>query len=264
MPHIHLLRSACAVACISCADVLGLHDLVQGEDGGNSRTAGASSSEGAGDSPTPPISVEVGGESRDEADGARDDDALLARAPAGATPDTGPSSERDDANHDDSDGGGAEGAIHDAGDASGRAVRDASGPEALEAGVAQRAGDAAAASDARAGDAGCRECGAKACTVHSNGVGQSFEDCVPGRTYNATQARAACAAFTLDPATCTIESCTGRRRSWLTDARADQAACSTGGPVCNCWTFAGVDVGLVQSMKANACEPCVTGGTEWN
>ncbi len=131
-----------------CADVLGLHDLLQGEDGGDSGTAGTLSSDGAADSPAAVrVSLEVGDESGNDPDGADDDDPLAARAPERAIPDTGASGEPDDAIHDGADADAPEGAIHDAG-APGRAIRDAAGPDALVADAAQRAKDAAAASDA--------------------------------------------------------------------------------------------------------------------
>jgi hypothetical protein len=234
----NLLRCACAFAGASCADALGLHDLLQGGDGGNREAAESTSwIEGGGDSAAVSVPLEGSDESIDEAGRAED-----AAVPAASALDAAPN---DAAGSDALDG-----AIHAAG--SGTAVVDA----------AQRIGDAAVR-DAGGEDASCSGC--QACTVHSNGVGQRFQDCVRNGTHNAAQARAACAAFTGDSASCTIQSCPeGAVGALLGKAKGDQAACSTGASVCDCWTYAGADVGLVQSTSLSLCVPCRTGGTEWN
>jgi hypothetical protein len=235
----NLLRYACAFAAASCADALGLQDLLQGGDGGNSE-AESTSLIGGGEDSSNAVSVPLDGgdESSDEDDGAEDRAVPTASALDGALHDAAVSDALDGGSH------------------------DAAHPDALAADAAQQVRDAST-SDAQGGDAGCSGCGA--CTVHSNGVGQRFQDCMPNGTYNATQARAACAAFAGDGASCTIQSCPGGAvGALLGGAKGNQAACSTGASACDCWTFAGADMGLVQSASPHACEPCSKGGTEWN
>ena len=152
---INLLRCACALAGASCADALGLHDLLQGGDGGNREAAESTSwIEGGRDSTTVIVPLEGSDESIDDASRVED-----AAAPEAGALDTA----RNDAASSDA----LNGEIHDAA-GSGTPVVDA----------AQRISDAAVrdAGD----DANCNGC--RACTVHSNGVGQRFQDCVPKGT----------------------------------------------------------------------------------
>jgi hypothetical protein len=148
----NLLRCACAFAGASCADAFGLHDLLQGGDGGNREAAESTSwIEGGGDSAAGSVPLEGSYESIDEAGRAED-----AAVPAASALDAAPN---DAAGSDALDG-----AIHDAA-GSGTPVVDA----------AQRISDAAVR-DAGDDDAVCSGC--QACMVHSNGVGQRFQDCV--------------------------------------------------------------------------------------
>jgi hypothetical protein len=127
--------------------------------------------------------------------------------------------------------------------------------------------DAASALDSAVGpkEAGAEggTCGGSRPTVHSNGMGQTFQNCAPSGTYNATQALEACAAFAGENASCTIASCAGPGDN-AGRAAGEQAACSTGGSVCNCWTFTGPNAGLVQSTNTTKCRPCANGGSSWN
>jgi hypothetical protein len=234
-----LLRCACAFAGASCADALGLHDLLQGGDGGNGEAAESTSwIEGGGDSAAVSVPLGASYESIDDAGRAEDAD-----VPAASALDAAPN---DAAGSDALDG----------------AIHDAAGSDTPVVDAAQRISDAALR-DAGDDDANCSGC--QACTVHSNGVGQRFQDCVRNGTHNAAQARAACAAFTGDSASCSIQSCPGGAvGAQLGEAKGAQAACSTGASVCDCWTYAGGDVGLVQSTSLYLCVPCRTGGTEWN
>jgi hypothetical protein len=108
-------------------------------------------------------------------------------------------------------------------------------------------------------------CGSSCQTVHSNGVGQSFYDCAPSGTYNATEQLAACAAFTGDATKCT-------NVSSLCLFVQPVGVCSTGASQCYCWYLpnppapdaSGPPLGLVQSSTSSTCMcPSATGPT-WN
>src|ERR1019366_5797192 len=215
----HVLRCACAFACISCGDALGLHDLSQarsGDPGSQSAPAGdGGSAAGAAASVTD--------------DGGADE----ASAPSANAPTT---------------------RQNDLPALAGTAAAARSAPS-----VVPNAPSVDPVGSAPGGDAGRCGCSGSACAVHSNGVGQTFEDCVPSGTYDATQALRACAAFAGGSASCTIQSCSpggpgpdegvpgsgGPNR-----AVTGQAACSAGALACDCWTFSGENAGLVQSTKS--------------
>jgi len=122
-------------------------------------------------------------------------------------------------------------------------------------------------------DAGGCGCSGSACAVHSNGVGQTFEDCVPSGTYDGPQALRACAAFAGGSASCTIQSCSPvgpgpdegvPGNGGPNEAVTGRAACSTGASVCDCWTFSGENAGRVQSTTSTTCDPCAKGADAWN
>ena len=86
-------------------------------------------------------------------------------------------------------------------------------------------------------------CGSSCATTHTNGVGQSYFDCVDAGTYNQTQAGKACTAYTNDQFACTAGSCIG-------DA-GDLVVCgSPDGGACACWDYTGTDTSYV--FKSNA------------
>jgi len=233
---IRVLRCISALACISCADTLGLHDLVEGQDaGGPAESASSSTSDGgealaieAGD----PTGTDLGDALPDaSASGPTSSGSTIAGVGDAAAPgekDTGPATRVP------------------------APVVDAAPPR-RDAGAPVQKPDGAAA--------GC-SCGAAHCTVHSNGLGQNFEDCVPKGTHDETQALAACTAFTGTSASCTIQSCDGGGGPGKSVP--GQGACSTGASVCDCWAFAGAGVGLVLSTKSIKCDPCANGGVGWN
>jgi hypothetical protein len=233
-----VLRCICALACISCADTLGLHDLVEGEDSGGGPAESASLSDGGEALPNEagaPTGTDLG-DALPEASvsGPTSSDLTLVGVGDAAAPsetDTGPATPVTEP-------------IPVVGGA----------PPEPDGGAPMPKPDGAAA--------GCN-CGAAPCTVHSNGVGQTFGDCVPNGTHDETQALAACTAFTGTSASCTIQSCQGGGGGPGKSA-AGQGVCSTGASVCDCWTFAGAEVGLVQSTKSKKCDPCANGGVAWN
>jgi hypothetical protein len=232
-----VLRCACALACISCADTLGLHDLVEGQDAGDRPAASTPSSDG-GESLVLEASAPTDTDLGDAVPGASAPISSSSTT-VGVVVDAAAQTEPD-----------AVPAV--SGTAPTPAV-DAAPPEP-EAGPTTPEPDAAAT--------GCT-CGAASCTVHSNGVGQTFEDCVPSGTHDQMQAVAACTAFTGASASCMIQPCPGGGGG-PGKSPPGQAACSTGASVCDCWTFAGAEVGLVQSTSSKKCDPCATGGTAWN
>jgi hypothetical protein len=104
---------------------------------------------------------------------------------------------------------------------------------------------------------GC--CGGGTCQVqHSNGVGQSFFDCVPLGTYDQTQATSACVAFTGDATLChATTSCSGS---------GNVAVCSDGSTsACNCWIYGGISAGHVNTGLPGNCSCKAQGSTPtWN
>jgi hypothetical protein len=227
-------RCVSALACISCADALGLHDLVEDSDVRDPAGDSASSSSDGGLDAAVLDVVPV------------DADLAEARPPGPSMP----LSIQTDATSiavSDAESGAPTSVVPTPADAS---------PESSKPGASPALDSGAPTPEAGPGGGACDASGF---TVHSNGIGQTFQDCAPRGTYNATQAREACSAFTGKSASCTIESCSG-----LEKAADEQAACSTGSSICNCWTFAGIHVGLVQSADAKRCKPCADGGKAWN
>jgi hypothetical protein len=141
-------------------------------------------------------------------------------------------------------GGVAEGGDGEGGDA------HAAGGDAAEAG-----GDAAGMEDGTAGDGACS-------IAHSNGLGQTFVDCVAAGTHDQTQALAACAASTGNSSLCALSSlsCGGTGFGGGTKG---SPVCSSGSKPCACWSFSGSDSGRV-SEPATACACPTQSSPTWN
>lgn len=77
--------------------------------------------------------------------------------------------------------------------------------------------------------------------VHSNGVGQTWQDCAPLGTYDGSEAMAACAA---SGGSCQPANCAGG---------ALLAICAPSGSDCTCWTFYGPGAGHVRAGVGCAC-----------
>ena len=253
----------CAMACASCADALALHDLSEADDAGTADEARSPRAEGGADADAAP-SV--------PADGSRGAKTV---AETGVAPpvEFSPVTVESDAASSAVDAGQDAAAPEPprADDAAGpKPPRpdDATAPKPPQADAAG-IGDAGAR-DTDGGASVCSACGSSGCTVHSNGVGQTFEDCQPASTYDQTQALEACAAFTGSSAACAVVACAesggpGGGSGTRGSTRSDQAVCNTAAP-CDCWTFSGTDVGLVQSTNPKKCDPCSKGGggSAWN
>ncbi len=171
------------------------------------------------------------------------------------------------------DGGLPEGAADAAGSAdSGMGDADAASPgdgasDAMVApsdAVADAPGDAAepvdAPSDAGGSDAStvCAAAGLTCdagCTMHSNGVGQSFYDCAPLGTYDLTQAFSACAAFSGDAGACGNDP--------IACSSGDQV-CSSGSSVCVCWRYNGTNAGKVHNAGSSTCTCIGSTNPTWN
>jgi hypothetical protein len=236
------LRCVIVIACASCADALGLHDLVQRRAGGEPEGDGVASSD-AGDNAALPSPIPV------DADLVEENAAATSESTAnadGSTPD-GTSADADPE---------TVSSEPDARAASGMA----DGAPVLEAGALEPEGGAGP-SGPPAGPANA--CGCPGCVVHSNGVGDTFQDCVPSGTYNAMQALEACAAFTGSSADCMTESCPSGGGGPGPGTIPGQAVCGTRASVCDCWAFAGAETGVVQSSNGK-CKPCGNGGPAWN
>jgi hypothetical protein len=122
---------------------------------------------------------------------------------------------------------------------------------------ASSTGDASSdvASDARGDASGCAVltpmCSGGCPVAHSNGLSQTFYDCVEAGTYNQTQATEACAAFTGDAAACV--------NNPFPCAQAGQV-CSSAFTTCACWKYAGnTDIGRV----LNSCMCVGNNSSPW-
>jgi hypothetical protein len=113
---------------------------------------------------------------------------------------------------------------------------------------------------------GC-ECATPACcsggaceTTHSDGVGQTFYDCVASKTYTQAQAQAACIAYTGNGLFCVVPSpafCLAQTNS----------VCSNvpGASTWYCWEYAGPSPGTVQkALLANSVACPASGDPSWN
>jgi hypothetical protein len=227
------------IACVSCADALGLHDLVQGRTGGE--LEGDSGAPGdPGEDAAVPWAIPI------------DADLVEASAPAASASTSSPTGATFDGTSADA---GAE-TIASRPD-SGASAAMAGGAPVVEAGAPEPEGGAVPPGPHGPASA----CGCPDCVVHSNGVGETFQDCVASGTHDPMQALEACSAFTGTSADCATESCTsGGGGPGKTPG---QAVCGTRASVCDCWAFAGAEAGLVQSSNGN-CKPCANGGAAWN
>jgi hypothetical protein len=266
------------IAGVSCADALGLHDL----------TGGPTDAGGEGDSAAPSDagSVTSGEDSALPSPSPIDADLVEAKVPttsapapsptgptpsetsADAEPEMIPSRPDSSASSTKADAAPAiepEPAIEagapviepdpTAVDAGGPAIEP--GTPVMEAGAPEPVGGPVPPRPDRAANA----CGCPECVVHSNGVGDIFQDCVASGTHNAVQALEACSAFTGDGADCKIELCAGG--SGGPGKTLGQAVCGTQASVCDCWAYAGAEVGLVKSSNGK-CKPCASGGAAWD
>ncbi len=142
-------------------------------------------------------------------------------------------------------------------DTGSEAIADAASDTTSEA--AADAGDGGSPGDAEGGGAdGCAVgtpvCEAGCPTMHSDGLGQSFYDCVPLNTYTLTEALAACAAFTGHQDACANDP--------ITCAAGDQV-CSSGYSLCACWRYFGPNAGKVGGATPTCACPG-SGAVSWH
>jgi hypothetical protein len=97
-------------------------------------------------------------------------------------------------------------------------------------------------------------CGSSCATTHSNGIGQSYYDCVAQGTFNSTQATEACGAYT--SSACSTLSCTG--------GGSNLVACGTNNGACVCWDYSGSNVGHVHASVNATCYCPSTTDPSWN
>jgi hypothetical protein len=114
-----------------------------------------------------------------------------------------------------------------------------------EATSSGEAGDAAGIGDGTAGDGACS-------ISHSNGLGQTFVDCVAAGTHDQAQALAACAAYTGNRSLCAVSSLSCGGTGGFGGGTRGSPVCSSGSKPCACWSFAGSDSGRV-SEPATTC-----------
>ena len=91
--------------------------------------------------------------------------------------------------------------------------------------------------------------------THSNGIGQSFYDCVPAGTYDLTQATAAANAWPV-AAVSTFTAACGTGMIYCKQAAAQ----------CACWAYSGNRVGLVRlnDVSATCYCPGLIGNPSWD
>jgi hypothetical protein len=113
--------------------------------------------------------------------------------------------------------------------------------------------------EAPASDAGCAVatpvCDAGCPTAHSDGLGQTFYDCVPWGTLNEAQALEACTAYTGSATQCANDP--------IGCANADEV-CTTGSSACVCWTYTGMHSGKVFASTTTTCSCYVGSAPSWN
>ena len=98
--------------------------------------------------------------------------------------------------------------------------------------------------------------------VHSNGLGQTFSDCVSTGTINETQAYWACIAFTGDVSKCDdfIDACGS-----APDTSSIMCGDIDAAQDCGCWAYTGPVAGLVYNAPAsNICECPFAGDPTWD
>jgi hypothetical protein len=148
---------------------------------------------------------------------------------------------------------GADAHVQDAMPASdGTMVFDAPASDTADGSLTQDVVGADAVVDVTPGDVVSTEAGtcpascATTCTTHSNGVGQSYDDCNPlyssNNPWTETAAYEACTALTGDVAKCSLFKCNGT-----------QSVCSSGISVCDCWEFSGAESGHVNATGNCDC-----------
>jgi hypothetical protein len=106
---------------------------------------------------------------------------------------------------------------------------------------------------------GC-ETSAPACdggcpTMHSNGLGQSFYDCLPLGTITMAQAFEACLALTGDAGACANDP--------VTCGAGDQV-CTTASSDCACWRYNGTNAGKVGRSGSATCACLGSSAPAWN
>jgi hypothetical protein len=123
-------------------------------------------------------------------------------------------------------------------------------PDAQIDRVEKPAQDSGGKSDS-AGEAEAGQAEACSLVTHSDGIGQTWQDCLPLGTYDEAQALAACIANGGSP--CVQSNCTG----------AGSAICDKD-PVmpgyCSCWTYAGSSAGHVESHACATISVAACGG----
>jgi hypothetical protein len=151
---------------------------------------------------------------------------------------------------------------------------DAEATASGEAGGAAGAGDADAAGSGDGGDRGAAGgdaagigdgiAGDGACSIsHSNGLGQTFVDCVAADTHDQAQALAACAAYTGNSSLCAVSSLSCGGTGGLGAGTRESPVCSSGSKPCACWLFSGTDSGRV-SEPATTCACPTQSSPTWN
>jgi hypothetical protein len=101
-------------------------------------------------------------------------------------------------------------------------------------------------------------CGSGSCVVHSDGVGQNFNNCTAFGTYNAALGLAACTAYAISMGMSAAECSDG----WTCPGDTDADVCFSDptGMTCisYCWGYAGTEKGFIYSC---ACPDAKTGQT---
>jgi hypothetical protein len=105
-------------------------------------------------------------------------------------------------------------------------------------------------------------CGTACQTTHSNGVGQTFPDCVALGTYEQAQAQAACTAFTGNGGQCASSTV----MCLLIILGPVQSVCGSASGKCYCWDYAGMGAGTVQTASVSSCSAVcpMTMDPAWN
>jgi hypothetical protein len=107
-------------------------------------------------------------------------------------------------------------------------------------------------------------CNSKCAVQHDDGLGTGntiFYDCEPTGTYDQTLAMDACKQFTGDVSQCTTGSCTAPDGGPSNDL----AVCSSSSPTdCVCWTYSGMDMGLVYDPGSTNCQCPIPGNPQFH
>lgn len=99
-------------------------------------------------------------------------------------------------------------------------------------------------------------CGAQCATTHTNGIGQSFYDCVAKKTYDLAQANEACTAYTSNQNLCLQYNCV------VDGGGQDSLVCGTTANICSCWTYSGTidDGGAIGHVHKSPNASCYCPG----